>query len=104
LVQLFVLDSIPGLKRFQLAAPVIEANLELADSPNSLQPSGVGMSLPQVGEIGVAESVLRPSGKVMFGDQLLDVISDGDYIDAGTPVEIVRREGIRITVRKTIGR
>jgi hypothetical protein len=37
----------------------------------------------------VAASVLRPGGKARFGDQLLDVITQGELIARGTPVRIV---------------
>jgi len=96
--QLLLLDSLPGLKRFQLSAPEIEgptvAATELLTKP------ATETYLPQVAEQGVAESVLRPSGKVLFGQQLIDVVTEGDYLDPGTPVEVIRREGNRIVVRK----
>lgn len=47
----------------------------------------------QVGWEGVALSVLRPSGKVQFGEQVLDVITQGDLIDRGTRVRIVAHSG-----------
>ena len=53
----------------------------------------------QVGEEGVAESDLRPSGKVLIGKRLLDVVTEGDYVLAGTPIEIIKIEGNRIIVR-----
>jgi len=31
---------------------------------------------------------------------LVDVVTEGDYLDPGTPVEVIRREGNRIVVRK----
>ncbi len=43
----------------------------------------------RVGQVGVAASVLRPGGKARFGDQLLDVITQGELIARGTPVRIV---------------
>ena len=95
--QLIFLDSLPGLKLFQLSAPavdVIAPSVEYQASPR------VELTLPQIGEQGVAESVLRPSGKVLFGSQLIDVVTEGDYLDPGTSVEVIRREGNRIIVRK----
>lgn len=43
----------------------------------------------RMGREGVALSVLRPGGKAQFGDDVLDVMSQGEMIDAGTRVRIV---------------
>lgn len=55
-----------------------------------------------LGKEGVATTVLRPTGMAEFDDVKLNVVSDGEYIQAGTRVQIVRVEGSRILVR-TIG-
>lgn len=52
------------------------------------------------GESGVAESFLRPAGIARFGDRRVDVVSEGDFIEKGTSVEIVRADGNRVVVRK----
>jgi membrane-bound serine protease (ClpP class) len=41
------------------------------------------------GQIGVAISALRPGGKAQFGDQILDVISQGELVAKGTKVRII---------------
>jgi membrane-bound serine protease (ClpP class) len=48
-----------------------------------------------VGLTGVALTDLRPAGAAQFGDEKLDVVSDNVWINAGTPVKIVRSEGYR---------
>jgi membrane-bound serine protease (ClpP class) len=53
-----------------------------------------------VGTRGTALSVLRPAGKVQFGDRMLDVVSDGPFIPAGSEVEIVSASRTRIVVRQ----
>jgi membrane-bound serine protease (ClpP class) len=45
------------------------------------------------GRIGSAVSVLRPGGKAQFGDQIIDVMSQGDMIAKGTKVKIVGYSG-----------
>jgi membrane-bound serine protease (ClpP class) len=100
LAQLLLLDSLPGLKRFQLRTPELNP-LTASGAALIVGPTNVEAALPNVGELGVAESVLRPSGKAMFHRQLIDVVTEGDYLDPGTPVEVIRREGNRIIVRKT---
>ena len=56
-----------------------------------------------VGRPGVAETSLRPSGKVRIDDRRLDVVAEGGYLDAGTPIEVVSADGSRIVVRRRPG-
>jgi membrane-bound serine protease (ClpP class) len=51
-----------------------------------------------VGQEGVALTDLRPSGTGAFGEERIDVVSDGAYVAAGTPIRIVRAEGYRHVV------
>ena len=98
--QLLLLDSLPGLKRFQLKTPNVGPVQSAAASESLLGKSTAEQPLPQLGDKGIAESVLRPSGKVLFDKLLIDVVTEGDYLDPGTSVEVIRREGNRIVVRK----
>ncbi len=52
-----------------------------------------------VGQLGVAESDLRPVGVARFGETRVDVISEGGYVAAGTRVRVREVEGGRIVVR-----
>lgn len=45
------------------------------------------------GQIGVTTSVLRPGGKAQFGEEILDVVSQGDMLPKGTSVRIVGSSG-----------
>src|SRR6266498_3935589 len=42
----------------------------------------------RMGQVGVAVSPLRPGGKAQFGDEILDVISQGEMIEHGRRVKI----------------
>ncbi|MEE2639447.1 MAG: NfeD family protein [Planctomycetota bacterium] len=53
-----------------------------------------------VGDWGRAESVLRPAGKVRFGDQTVDVVADGSFIQPDEQVKVVEISGNRILVVK----
>ncbi|MDA8017972.1 MAG: hypothetical protein MPN21_11045 [Thermoanaerobaculia bacterium] len=53
-----------------------------------------------LGETGVTLSALRPSGKAHIGDQRLRVETEGDFLDEGTPVKVVRQVEGRIVVRR----
>ena len=47
----------------------------------------------RLGEVGVAASVLRPGGKAQFGDEIIDVISEGDLIAKGSRVKVIGHSG-----------
>ncbi|MDQ0299754.1 membrane-bound serine protease (ClpP class) [Salibacterium salarium] len=53
-----------------------------------------------VGATGVSLTSLRPAGSILSGEERLDVISEGGYIEKGENVKIVETEGSRIVVRK----
>lgn len=53
------------------------------------------------GVTGTTLTPLRPSGIALFGGRRLDVISDGQFIDVGREVVVVRDEGHRVLVRRT---
>jgi membrane-bound serine protease (ClpP class) len=52
-----------------------------------------------LGKRGTAATDLHPSGIAHLNGDRVDVVSDGDFIDAGQPVEVVRVDGNRIVVR-----
>lgn len=52
------------------------------------------------GAVGVAKTTLRPSGKAAFGDLLLDVVTQGDFITANSAVRVLKIEGSRIVVEE----
>ena len=52
-----------------------------------------------LGATGTALSFLRPAGVATFGDIRADVLTEGDFVPAGTPIRVTRVEGARIFVR-----
>ncbi len=52
-----------------------------------------------LGKRGTAGSDLRPAGIAHFNGERVDVVSDGDFIKAGQPIEVARVDGNRIVVR-----
>jgi membrane-bound ClpP family serine protease len=61
---------------------------------------GAAHAASLLGAIGVASTVLRPAGTVQFGDEFVDVVSDGGFISAGTRVQVIEVEGTRIVVKE----
>lgn len=57
-----------------------------------------------VGKRGTVASPLRPAGIADLEDERVDVVSQGEYIEAGAPIVVVRVEGNRIVVRRDRGR
>ena len=53
----------------------------------------------RIGKEGVTVSYLRPSGIAMFEGQRLNVITDGEFIEAQRPIKIVEARGSRVVVR-----
>jgi len=54
------------------------------------------------GKHGMTTTALVPSGKARFGDELVDVISDGDLIPKGTPVYVSEVVGNRVLVKAVV--
>ncbi len=53
------------------------------------------------GAEGRAVTTLRPSGRAQFGDQVVDVVTQGDFIPAETAVAVVSTDGMRVVVKAT---
>lgn len=52
-----------------------------------------------LGRQGIAATDLRPSGAGVFDEVKFDVMSEGNYISAGTPIEIIKVEGSKLVVK-----
>ncbi len=52
-----------------------------------------------VGRSGIALTDLRPSGTAGFGEERLDVVTEGEYLAEGTTIEVIRSDGYRHVVR-----
>jgi membrane-bound serine protease (ClpP class) len=48
---------------------------------------------------GTSVTVLRPSGKARFADQLVDVVTEGEFIAPQTPVTVIQTDGMRVVVK-----
>lgn len=87
------MDSIPGLNRLTLQA--------------SVEPSGAIMASDQtpswqrveLGQTGQSVSPLRPGGRIEIDDMMLDVVTEGDYVESGKPVRVIAKQGARVVVR-----
>ncbi len=53
-----------------------------------------------LGKTGLAVGMLRPAGIAEMEGARVDVVSEGDYVEAGTSVRVVQVDGNRVVVRK----
>lgn len=84
------------LPRFSVIAdgPYLDATLK--DS----RAVSVEAEAANVGDIGIAMTFLRPSGKAKIEGEIFDVITEGEFIEKGTPVKILEIKGNRIIVSR----
>ncbi|HLN63499.1 MAG TPA: NfeD family protein [Symbiobacteriaceae bacterium] len=52
-----------------------------------------------LGQEGKALTVLRPAGTAQFGQDKVDVVTEGEFVSAGTKVKVIRVDGARVIVR-----
>lgn len=87
-----VLPRLPFGRRLVLAGG-LGADLERAAG----ELEGIAL---RAGDAGVAATPLRPAGIAQIGGARVDVVSEGEYVDAGDRLEVVRVEGSRVVVRR----
>ncbi len=84
------LPSIPYANRLVLQPPSDDG----PDQGHALNNSAL------LGAIGIAVTTLRPAGKAQIGDDFLDVMAEGDYVQPGRRVQVIEIEGNRIVVKE----
>lgn len=53
-----------------------------------------------IGKEGLALTTLRPAGMANFSGEKIDVVADGDYVQQGSRVKVLRVEGSKVVVRE----
>ena len=87
------LPKVPVLNRLMLAsAPAYTETTASPDSP---------LNKIAAGDVGKVESPCRPVGRARFGDDLVDVITEGDVIETGATIRVLHRDGNHVVVEKT---
>jgi len=87
------------LSRYLPRMPVFRRLVPENPTPSQVLAGDPYRGAARVGDIGVAEGPLRPAGKARFGAMLVDCVSQGEYLDAATRIEVVERRGNRVVVR-----
>jgi membrane-bound ClpP family serine protease len=89
------LPHIPYANRLVLVPPAEKVEASETDA----QPITASRAA-LLGAIGVAATPLRPAGMVRFGDDYVDVVAEGSYVESGTRVQVVEIEANRIVVKE----
>jgi membrane-bound serine protease (ClpP class) len=51
---------------------------------------------------GTAQTTLRPSGKGRFANHVVDVVTEGEFIPAETPITVIQKDGMRVVVKQAV--
>lgn len=86
------------LSRYLPQMPYVRRIVADNPTPSTVMPEDPYRGLARVGDLGVCESALRPAGKARFGSMLVDVVSEGEFLETGAHVEVVERYGNRVVV------
>jgi membrane-bound serine protease (ClpP class) len=87
----YALPSFSTFKRFVLSGNEQDASLGYVAGEDPAL-------LPKPGTAGTVLATLRPAGKVILNDKIYDAMSDGNFIEKGEKIEVVRIEGSIIIV------
>ena len=86
------LPSLPVLGKMVHSEDLGTARVELAEQP------GQRPSKDMIGDVGVALTALRPAGRADFDGRLMDVVTEGEFLEKGARIEIVAIHGNRVVV------
>jgi membrane-bound serine protease (ClpP class) len=90
------LPSIPIANRMMLSPPG-ERSESGEESPAL---PGAEQAAALLGAVGTAATTLRPAGMARFGEQYVDVVTEGNFIPAGARLQVIEVEGTRIVVKE----
>jgi membrane-bound serine protease (ClpP class) len=109
LVVLFVMSqtigSIPGLGRLTLTPPpLVPLTADSLASGGSAVAASNRQPLWQrvnIGDRGVTDSPLRPSGRIRIETDVADATTEGDFVESGVDVTVIDVRGTLIVVRRS---
>jgi membrane-bound serine protease (ClpP class) len=86
------LPEIPIMRRLFLS---FSQPRTIPEPPASAMPGAPRIS---PGDTGEALTILRPAGRASIGGEPVDVMTGGDFIEAGTPVRVLSVSGTTVVV------
>jgi len=93
------LVGIVVLSRYLPRVPFFRRIVPANPTPSEVLVEDPYRGAARVGDVGTAEGPLRPSGKARFGGMLVDVVTQGDFLDPGARIEVIERRGNHVVVR-----
>jgi len=100
-----LLASLVGMvmiSRYLPRVPILGEIVAANPTPSEVQVDDPYRGGARVGDTGEAEGDLHPAGKARFGAQLVDVVTQGEYVEANARVEVIERRGNRVVVRAVV--
>lgn len=88
-----IVKYLPKSSRF---SKMVLSEEEKSDDGFTSRPSKKNL----IGEVGIALTTLRPAGTAIFNGEKVDVVTDGEYLENGSKIKVIRVEGIRVVVQK----
>jgi len=102
IIALALMASLAGmvvLSRYLPKAPLFRRLVPANPTPSQVQVEDPYRGAGRVGDLGEALGPLRPAGKARFGAVLIDVVTQGEFLEGNALVEVVERRGNRVVVR-----
>lgn len=87
------------LSRFLPRVPIFNKLVSVNPTPSQVAVEDPYRGMARVGDVGQAEGTLRPAGKARFGSVLVDVVTEGEYLETNCAIEVIERRGNRVVVR-----
>ena len=87
------------LSRYLPKMPLVRGLVPANPMPSDVLVEDPYRGAARVGDVGQAEGSLHPAGKARFGGLLVDVVTQGEYLEGDATVEVVERRGNRVVVR-----
>lgn len=82
-----------GYKSKVLQKIVLKEDISSSSNPNEKD---------ILNKVGYTQTPLRPSGTISVDDKNYDAITEGEFIEKGTRVEVIKVEGFKIIVRRKV--
>ena len=91
-----LLPKVPWFNRLFLASPS-GGGAVLAGSGSGYGLADAG-AMALVGRVGKAATVLRPTGMMEIDGERVEVVTEGEFVEAGTTVRVLYVQGLRVVV------
>jgi len=98
LAQSFLITAVGILLMIYLLPRTRTYHQIILDSTAGTTTSSPDRPVIDVGASGTAQTTLRPSGRALLNNEPVDVVTDGEFLEVGTPIRVVEVRGSTIIV------